>query len=441
MINGDLLVIKKISKVLLIRTTYTLILTVITHGNTFACQEEPSLGREVVFAKISPLIFSKSQDFKKTTLKSLDFGTSFPVLENLGSTVSICFKGEQFWVRKSQIIVSNSSRKAQLTSINLDNRPKLLFWKNRDKLASFLSKPTSVSTHDYEELSSTKEKKIHRFPYNTTDYMDTSISNRQVEVISLLIPIPYRALKIYDDIANNSFNKKNIIIICDVSNSTKGFLNTYLNILARRLSQTKEALGASINLIPFRDGKTLLPIKNLTLNELQEYTFPGLSPVSTDNHEKIGLEKALSVADMMDTSDTISQLFILGGGDVSHNSPNVPFSSPVIINITPEKQTELRELASKIKGASFFSFTERNAEKLLLPLIKKFDASTNRLKLLDKVKAEFKKYNLLPVIPSDLDSHSPILPPANADINTEWFAISPWTVLNKQIISIHEKSK
>jgi hypothetical protein len=408
------------------------------------CNESPALG--FAFARVSPLKVFTPPDFKKLTGHiDVDFGRGYPITQKKMGKVRLCIKENNHWVKRSHIVSKQSTEWVSVSPTHPTKRPKVNLWRSRERLSAYLSGSNfGKASPAYEEFITDSLPTPIEFPIYQMDFMEIQIRNIQVEVASLLVPFPTEAIRKYQQLQLDRKKQHNttMVILVDVSGSTVGFINLFLNRLNKTYTKSKLPKLDNIMLLEFGGDGSVSKQKIISFRKLTSYSWNVRSAPVVQNGENKAILNAITLAAKQVKRQGVKPpLLILAGGDVNIQAIKEldAFGYTWIVQLTPELQDALKKSADSLgKTAKFVEFSPDNAVFLTEDMAKNLEFENEKTFIntpdYSSIANIFTTIGMLPLLPKNLETEELATLPNFVSKESDWFAINLWTVVNGELL-------
>ena len=414
------------------------VIPITTYGEPL-CNDYSALS--FAFARVSPIQVFNTPDFKSASYIDMEFGRAYPIIEKERGKVRLCIKGNNHWVKKSHIMSNESAKVVIIPQNDSTKRPKIIFWRSQERLSAFLTGYNiSKAPPDYEEFPTYSPSAQIQFPVYQQDLMEM-FGSRQIEVASLLVPFPTDAIEKYQKFQLYRKTKHNInmVILVDVSGSTAGFIDLFLNRFKKTYTKFKLPMLDNIMLLEFGGDGSVSKPKNISFTELTSYSWKVRSAPKHNKENYAVLNAITLAAKQVKLQGVRPPLLVLAGGDVDIQAIKDlnAFGYIWIVQLTPEIQDALKKSANSLgRTAKFVEFSPDNAVFLTRNMANTLDFKNKLKKAMDYsgIAKMFVQMGILPFFPYNLETEELASLPIFVSKKSDWFAINLWTVVNGKVL-------
>lgn len=395
----------------------------------------------IVFPTISPLKLGIVGKRDAETVKSVEFGEVFSLVDRDAEFIRVCHEG-QIWVSSAAQFVDGRKAWVKLDKrLYLESRPMLLFWRDDAKLQDFLVKKNGADVGPiYREVLG--EEAAHSYLFPLVDLRTTTPLRegaRAVQLAQVLVPISVAAVEEYQRFRSARDANPTPILLVDQSGSARAFLDQIMGELARELATSRGITEAEVQLIRF-DGESDLRSRNRHVSDLflldKEDMVAGTSK-ATGNAVGSAINRMLPG---LLSNGTQPPFLALAGGDIDLSNLEVDVLQHVYaFQITPEVDDELQNSVQSLEEGkgTFFAFSPAISTQIaeLLGGLEYFSNYTDAPDVEEAIAEIQQKSGFLPLVPQDGDA-SELIPSDRLMPSADWITMPLWIVINRQLLDI-----
>lgn len=344
------------------------------------------------FAKASPLLIFDNPSLMNGRKQDFEFGKPYEVSEQSSEFVRIKLAdGTQTYVRSAHVTTLRSPRFLTTNSgYQKSERARIRLWESTVKLNEFLSGTnTAGAPWDYEEYFDSAPDFQLKLPIVETDTLDLLGGNRQIDVVSVLLPISKEMYQAFEEVKSGPGQQIDIHFLLDISLSTKQFLERTFEGIGKSLARNDDLRKriVDIDITTFGESRRN---RSAFLGKVSLDSLPSLSlhPQSQNIEPATGerepiVDGLVSMVAESKSGSALPLLIVLSGADVEISSKaqakttaiedvNLPSStSAIFAQITPEPSDELKNVGSRLRNITqlrYLDYSESLAEDVVSDL-------------------------------------------------------------------------
>jgi hypothetical protein len=335
-------------------------------------------------------------------------------------------------------------------------RARIRLWESTVKLNEFLSGVnTAGAPWDYEEYFDSAPDFQLKLPVVETDTLDLLGGNRQINVVSVLLPISREMYQAFEEVKSGPDQQIGVHFLLDVSLSTRKFLERTFSDIGKSLARNDDLRKRIVDI----DITTFGESRKNKSSFLGKTTLDSLTNVSvrpqnqsielaTGEREPI-VDGLVSMIAESKSSAALPLLIVLSGADVEVTSRkenkttaieevNLPGStSAIFAQVTPEPGDELKNASSRLRNIAqlrYLDYSESLAEDVVTDLrrtVERMKATSfepGQFSTVARVAGEKHMMAFLPRVLSPTSN----LPTRQAYASqSDWYSVRLWLTLDE----------
>lgn len=393
-------------------------------------------GQRYAFARVSPLQVAAKSDFANTQALAMEFSRAYPVIEVTGPRVRFCVGSTPYWARRSHLFLTRERQWLRTRFAAMPKeRPRLRFWYSQQRLSAHLAeRSAALAPPDYEEIIPPRPLPDLRLPIAQQDVLETSVSRRQLQVASVLLPFATAALEDYRRVRLQQ--QADLVLLLDSSGSTNGFAQPFLRRLAEAAREMR--LQPRVLLIAIDGDGRHAPARLATLAEHAAVPIAHRIAANPDTPTAASNTGFSQAAERMQDVGVDLPILIAAGGDITLDTKRwYSFGYLAVSRLTPEIQQALSRSAAKIGHAVLnAAATELNEWRLALSRMQERAAVAERRRDSSWLARLTNDMGFIAVIPYDPDAPQLTIAPAFVNAETRWFAVPLWVVVRGELLMV-----
>lgn len=426
--------------------------------------EAPANRFGYVLAKASPLLVYDGPDLKTgARQQAFEFGMPYEVVDADDQYIQLRLgRRETVYIRASHgTIVRRPAWLKATSAFMVADRPRIRMWESGVRLNEFLAGVNTANAQwDFEEFYDTPPKFRVALPIVERDTLDLLGGNRQVKLVSAMVPIHREAAAAFESAKVRPELQVSLHFLVDVSNSTHKFVDRAMSSFAEQLGRNDNLRNRvrAITLTTFGgpSGKLSEFVGPLPIERLRTYAWhrSNLNQPSAGDREPLTHGLLTLTSSIPEAAGAVPIFVVLSGADVMLNLgpgrsetlkgrtisgiedlPVPTGTNTIFAQVTPEPGSELRSASQRIKSTAsrYVEFSDNLGRDLLAEVARVADANANTPYTQDMFRgyadASHRRSTmaLLPRVLSDKAA----LPARQAyAAEAEWYSVRLWVTLD-----------